>query len=119
MDIPPQHYKHSIQLAGTATFKGFSYGEIPVSVEGVFDGTQTHDVETSWSEIQKDQPNLRFWTGTEKSLEIGAADTIATHIRGSLWAMVRRGLACEIDWRRLRKLRIWQRAEAGSWPCRP
>jgi hypothetical protein len=53
------------KLLGTAKFRQWSHGPIPISVEGMFDGTNSHDVIVSWSDIT-DKPeleNLRFWRG--------------------------------------------------------
>lgn len=55
------------RLVGTAKFRQWSDGPIPISVEGIFDGTNSHDVTVSWTDIT-DKPeleNLRFWRGEE------------------------------------------------------
>jgi Clostridium epsilon toxin ETX/Bacillus mosquitocidal toxin MTX2 len=55
------------KLIGTAKFRQWSPGPIPISVEGTFDGSNSHDVTVSWSPIT-DKPeleNLRFWGGAE------------------------------------------------------
>jgi hypothetical protein len=50
---------------GTAKFKNWSYGRIPVHFEGVYEGKNVDTVRTSWTEIEEENQGLRFWRGEE------------------------------------------------------
>jgi len=49
---------------GTVTFRGLSAKKIPIHIEGVYEATLTHDIETSWTEV--DDKGMTFWHGTKK-----------------------------------------------------
>jgi Clostridium epsilon toxin ETX/Bacillus mosquitocidal toxin MTX2 len=50
---------------GSAKFNKFDH-RLPIHIEGVYAGTQSHDVETMWTDIPKDHEELRNWRGAER-----------------------------------------------------
>lgn len=57
------------KVVGKAKFKGCS-ALIPIHISGVYEGVQTHDVETMFSEISDEHPDLRFWHGAQREIPI-------------------------------------------------
>jgi hypothetical protein len=51
---------------GSAKFKGFDYGRVPISFEGEYVGKDTHDVKTTWAEVNEGARDLLFWKGEER-----------------------------------------------------